>query len=84
MNTGIQRSSATPFGASTTTAPAGKVHKGKDTEAKNMPMIMSMHNIAYTATATLSHLEDYAKKLKRLKKKPRRVSYICMCSVHVW
>jgi pyruvate ferredoxin oxidoreductase beta subunit len=30
MNTGVQRSSSTPFGASATTAPAGKVHQGKE------------------------------------------------------
>jgi len=39
MNTGIQRSSATPFGASTTTSPAGKVKPGQVTWKKNMPEI---------------------------------------------
>jgi pyruvate/2-oxoacid:ferredoxin oxidoreductase beta subunit len=85
MNTGIQRSSATPYGASTTTAPAGAVRKGKETESKNMPMIMSMHNIAYTATATLSHLEDYAKKLKKAKEKVKQgtvyLHVFCPCLV---
>ena len=36
MNTGIQRSSATPYGAATTTAPAGKVHPGKEQFRKNL------------------------------------------------
>jgi len=71
MNTGIQRSSATPYGASTTTAPAGKMSFGKNTNAKNMPMIMAMHDIPYVATATLSHLEDYAKKLVKAKEKAK-------------
>jgi pyruvate/2-oxoacid:ferredoxin oxidoreductase beta subunit len=71
MNTGIQKSSATPYGASTTTAPAGKLSFGKDTNAKNMPMIMAMHDIPYVATATLSHLEDYAQKLQKAKEKAK-------------
>jgi len=40
MNTGIQRSSGTPMGASTTTAPAGKVSSGQKTWKKNMAEIM--------------------------------------------
>ena len=69
MNTGIQRSSATPFGVSTSTTPSGKVHRGKTTSSKNMPLVMSMHDIPYVATATLSHLEDYAKKLTKAREK---------------
>ena len=51
MNTGIQRSSSTPFGASTTTSPAGKVVPGQTTWKKNMPEIAAAHNIPYVATA---------------------------------
>jgi len=69
MNTGNQRSSATPLGASTTTTPVGKVKKGKPTGSKNMPMVMLMHKPVYMATATLSHLEDFAKKLKKAQEK---------------
>ena len=69
MNTGVQRSSATPYGAATTTTPVGAQSIGKPTTSKNMPMIMSMHDIPYVATATLSHLEDYAKKLTKAKEK---------------
>ena len=63
MNTGIQRSSTTPRGATTSTTPVGPALRGKPTPAKNVPLIMAMHNIPYTATATLSHMDDFAKKL---------------------
>jgi len=69
MNTGNQRSSATPLGAATTTTPVGKIGRGKPTISKNMPLIMLMHRPAYIATATLSHLEDFAKKLQKAKEK---------------
>lgn len=85
MNTGIQRSSATPYGASTTTTPAGSVSFGKNTKAKNMPMVMAMHDIPYVATATLSHLEDYAKKLQKAKEKVKEgfvyLHVFCPCLV---
>jgi pyruvate/2-oxoacid:ferredoxin oxidoreductase beta subunit len=71
MNTGNQRSSATPLGAATTTTPVGKTGRGKPTPAKNMPMIMLMHRPRYMATATLSHLEDFAKKLQKAKEKSK-------------
>jgi pyruvate/2-oxoacid:ferredoxin oxidoreductase beta subunit len=67
MNTGNQRSSATPLGAATTTTPVGKLRAGKPTISKNMPLIMLMHRPLYMATATLSHLEDFAKKLQKAK-----------------
>jgi len=85
MNTGIQRSSATPYGVATSTTPAGKVHKGKKTGSKNLPLMMSMHDIPYVATATLSHLEDYAKKLTKAKEKSKKgfvyVHVFCPCLV---
>lgn len=71
MNTGNQRSSATPLGAATTTTPIGKVRGGKPTASKNMPVIMLMHRPTYVATATLSHLEDFAKKLQKAKEKSK-------------
>ncbi|MFH1646373.1 MAG: thiamine pyrophosphate-dependent enzyme [Chloroflexota bacterium] len=67
MNTGNQRSSATPRGAHTSTTPVGKVGRGKPTQSKNMPMVMLMHRPRYLATATLSHPEDFAKKLLKAK-----------------
>jgi pyruvate/2-oxoacid:ferredoxin oxidoreductase beta subunit len=69
MNTGNQRSSATPLGAATTTTPVGKVDRGKPTMSKNLPLIIAMHNVAYAATASPSHLEDFAKKLVKAKEK---------------
>jgi len=65
MNTGIQRSSATPFGASTTTSPAGKVSKGQSTWKKNMPAIAAAHNIPYVATASPAYHLDMMNKIRR-------------------
>ena len=66
MNTGIQRSGATPYGASTTTSPAGNVSFGKTETKKNMPLIMAAHGIPYVATASIAYPEDYMKKVKKL------------------
>jgi pyruvate ferredoxin oxidoreductase beta subunit len=65
MNTGIQRSSATPYGASTTTAPAGKFSIGQITRKKNMVAIAAAHDIAYTATACPSYRFDLMKKVRK-------------------
>ena len=65
MNTGIQRSSATPFGASTTTAPAGKVSIGQVTWKKNLPAIAAAHDIPYVATACPSYPFDLMAKVKK-------------------
>jgi pyruvate/2-oxoacid:ferredoxin oxidoreductase beta subunit len=69
MNTGYQRSSTTPLGASTSTTPSGKTSRGKPTPSKNVPLLMALHEVPYVATATLSHLEDFAKKLRKAKEK---------------
>ncbi len=65
MNTGIQRSSATPFGASTTTSPAGKVSIGQVSWKKNMPAIAAAHNIPYVATACPSYPFDLIAKVEK-------------------
>ena len=65
MNTGIQRSSATPYGASTTTAPAGKVSIGQTTWKKNMVAIAAAHDIPYAATACPSYPFDLMNKVKK-------------------
>ena len=65
MNTGIQRSSATPFGASTTTSPAGKKSIGQRTWKKNMPAIAAAHDIPYVATASHSYPFDLMDKVKK-------------------
>jgi pyruvate ferredoxin oxidoreductase beta subunit len=65
MNTGIQRSSATPYGASTTTAPAGKFSIGQITRKKNIVAIAAAHDIAYVATACPSYRFDLMKKVRK-------------------
>jgi pyruvate ferredoxin oxidoreductase beta subunit len=65
MNTGIQRSSATPFGASTTTSPAGKKSIGQKSWKKNMPAIVAAHEIPYVATASPSYPFDMMRKVKK-------------------
>lgn len=65
MNTGIQRSGATPFGASTKTAPAGKVHQGKEEFKKDMVAIMAAHKIPYVAQASISNWSDLMKKAEK-------------------
>jgi pyruvate ferredoxin oxidoreductase beta subunit len=65
MNTGIQRSSATPFGASTTTSPAGKVSIGQTTWKKDLPAIAAAHDIPYVATACHSYPFDLMTKITK-------------------
>jgi pyruvate ferredoxin oxidoreductase beta subunit len=65
MNTGIQRSSATPFGAHTTTSPAGKVIPGKRQFAKNLTAIMAAHDIPYVAQAAPSRWKDLMQKTRK-------------------
>jgi len=65
MNTGIQRSSSTPYGASTTTSPSGKISIGQQTWKKNVTMIAAAHNIPYLATACPSYPVDLAQKVRK-------------------
>jgi pyruvate ferredoxin oxidoreductase beta subunit/2-oxoisovalerate ferredoxin oxidoreductase beta subunit len=58
-NTGGQRSSATPVGASTTTTPFGKKMRKKD-----MVGIMAAHAVPYTATISMAHPDDAMRKLR--------------------
>ncbi|OGO39987.1 MAG: NADH-dependent phenylglyoxylate, partial [Chloroflexi bacterium RBG_16_57_8] len=76
MATGIQKSGTTPFAAWTFTSPVGKNSAGRRGPAKYMPLIMADHGIPYTATATVSHLEDYAKKLQKAKQVKDGLVYI--------
>ncbi len=62
MNTGIQRSSATPKGAWTTTTPAGKDF---NYDKKDIVAIVKAHNPAYLATATVAVPDDYLAKFSR-------------------
>ena len=65
MNTGIQRSSATPFGASTSTAPAGKVHQGKEQFSKDLTACIVAHNIPYVAQASPHNPRDLMAKVTK-------------------
>jgi len=65
MNTGIQRSSATPRGAYTTTSPTGKVSPGKSGFRKNITDIVAAHDIPYAAQASPYHWQDLTKKVKK-------------------
>jgi pyruvate ferredoxin oxidoreductase beta subunit len=65
MNTGIQRSSATPFGAHTTTSPAGNVVPGKQQFRKDLTKIMAAHDIPYVAQAAPSRWRDLMEKTRK-------------------
>ena len=66
MNTGIQRSGATPYGASTTTSPAGACAPGGNPlPKKDMPAILAAHGAPYVATASIAYPNDFIKKVER-------------------
>ncbi len=65
MNTGIQRSGATPFAASTTTSPAGLDSFGKAQRRKDMTAIAVAHHVPYVAQAAASHWHDLSVKVER-------------------
>ncbi len=65
MNTGIQKSSLTPFGAKTTTTPAGMNVRGCLTQKKNLFEIVAAHGIPYAATASVGYLNDFIRKVER-------------------
>lgn len=65
MNTGHQRSGATPLGASTTTQPAGKVSIGKVQWRKDLVKIVAGHNIPYVAQSNVYNTMDMFKKASK-------------------
>jgi len=65
MNTGIQRSGATPHGAATTTSPAGRVIPGKPEFKKNFIGICAAHGIEFAATASPAYWNDYITKVRK-------------------
>jgi pyruvate ferredoxin oxidoreductase beta subunit len=66
MNTGVQRSSATPPGARTaTTAAIGEEPGNGFGQGKNLPAIAMAHGIPYVATATVAELRDLEAKVRR-------------------
>jgi pyruvate/2-oxoacid:ferredoxin oxidoreductase beta subunit len=74
MNTGIQRSSATPYGAWTTTTPG----EPKPEPKKNMVEILAEHRIGYAATASIAFPDDFVRKMKRAQQH-RGASFL-----HLW
>ena len=65
MNTGGQRSGATPYGANTETAPAGAASFGKTQQRKDLMEIVNAHGIKYLAQANVAYLADLKKKAKK-------------------
>lgn len=65
MNTGIQRSGATPLGAHTTTSPAGSVIPGKTQMRKDLTAIVAAHDIPYVAQAAPSQWKDLMEKTRK-------------------
>ncbi len=66
MNTGVQRSGATPPAARTNTTPAVGPEPGNVFgQGKNAPLIAMAHEIPYVATATVAGLRDLEYKVRR-------------------
>ncbi|MEA1925698.1 MAG: thiamine pyrophosphate-dependent enzyme [Patescibacteria group bacterium] len=65
MNTGNQRSGATPLGADTETTPRGKKSIGKSIERKDLMSIVASHHLPYAATASVGFMADFQKKAKK-------------------
>ncbi len=76
MNTGIQRSGSTPYGAWTTTTPTGKKQHKKD-----VPLVIAAHDIPYVATACISYPLDFISKLRKAKeiKGPKYIQILTPC-----
>lgn len=68
MNTGGQRSGATPKYAATTTTPVGVASRGKKTWSKNLGFIFAAHHVPYVGTASVSNINDMMGKIKYAKK----------------
>jgi pyruvate ferredoxin oxidoreductase beta subunit len=81
MNTGVQRSGATPLGARTTTSPAGKVIPGKMQRRKNLTEIIAAHHNVYVAQASISHWGDFARKIEKALKRegPSFINVLSPC-----
>lgn len=75
MNTGTQKSGLTPYGAKTTTTPAGENAHGTITQKKNMFEIAAAHGISYAATASVGYVQDFINKVAKAKQ-VRGTSYI--------
>jgi pyruvate ferredoxin oxidoreductase beta subunit len=65
MNTGIQRSGATPLNAWTTTSHAGAAHAGKQQTRKDLTSIMVGHGIPYVAQSSIGYWRDFMTKVQK-------------------
>jgi pyruvate ferredoxin oxidoreductase beta subunit len=81
MNTGIQRSSATPIGAATSTCPSGDKIPGKQQYNKDLTKIMVAHRIPYVAQASPSHWSDLVEKVQKALSKdgPTFINVVAPC-----
>lgn len=75
MNTGVQQSSLTPYGARTTTTPPGDNIHGSINNKKDMFEIVAAHRIKYAATASIGNIPDYIRKVEKAKN-TKGTSYI--------
>jgi len=73
MNTGVQRSSSTPYGMRTTTTPGPD---WKKTRKKNIMETMAAHRIPYAATASIAFPEDMVTKFQKAKAKKGGARFI--------
>ena len=79
MNTGVQRSGATPPAARTATTEAVGERPGNPFGmGKNLPRIAMAHDIPYVATATVAELHDLEAKVKRLEQEKRRAERLLL------
>jgi pyruvate ferredoxin oxidoreductase beta subunit len=80
-NTGGQRSSATPLGASATTAPAGSKSPGKLQRRKDLTKVLVAHNIPYVAQASPHRWQDLYNKAKKAFEVdgPAFLNVLCLC-----
>jgi len=80
-NTGGQRSSATPMGASATTSPAGTRSPGKVQKKKDLTKILAAHNIPYVAQASPHRWQDLYNKAKKAfeVEGPAFLNVLCLC-----
>ena len=65
MNTGIQRSSATPKGSWATTAEVGKAQQGKMQHRKDLASIIAAHGVPYVGQSTVGHWKDLVSKAEK-------------------
>ena len=83
MNTGGQRSGATPYGAYTATTPVGRIWRGKPQSKKDIMSIIVDHRAPYIATASVAFPLDYVNKVRKAMtiKGPKFIHVHCPCPV---